>query len=37
MSLRIMALPHANHHDYNDRWRPASTNVQVVMYGRHRA
>jgi hypothetical protein len=35
-SLRILALPHTNHHDYNARWRPASTSVHVVSYGRHR-
>jgi len=36
MTLRILALPHADHHDYNSTWRPVSTSLQVMSYGRHR-
>jgi hypothetical protein len=36
MTLRILALPHADHHDYDDAWRPVSTSLQVMSYGRHR-
>jgi hypothetical protein len=36
MTLRILALPHADHHDYYGTWRPVSTSLQVMTYGRHR-
>jgi hypothetical protein len=36
MTLRILALPHADHHDYDGSWRPANTSLRVMSYGRHR-
>lgn len=37
MTLRILALPHADHHDYDGTWRPINTSLKVMSYGRHRA
>jgi Family of unknown function (DUF6221) len=36
MTLKILALPHADHHDYDEIWRPVSTSLKVMTYGRHR-
>ena len=36
-TLRIMALPHAHHHDYDASWRTSEADLKSMTYGRHRA
>lgn len=37
MTLRILALPHSHHPDYDRAWQPATSTLEVTTYGRHRA